>query len=121
MKKVVLDTNALFFPFQFKVNLEDEITSLIGGCDILVPRVVLKELKNLQEKGNKQAGAAMKYAERFEVLKGPSGEIGDTFILAAALKVEGILVTSDRELIGRAKEEGLQVIFLRGRQHLELK
>ncbi|MCK4747242.1 MAG: hypothetical protein KAT15_09410, partial [Bacteroidales bacterium] len=112
---------ALFYPFQFKVNLEDEITSLLGGCEIVVPRVVLKELNKLQEKGNKNAGAAMKYAERFETLKGPSGEIGDSSILAAAQSVGGILVTSDRELIGRAKEKGLRVIFLRGRQRLELK
>ena len=121
MKKVVLDTNALFYPFQFKVSLEDEIVSLLGGCKILVPRVVLKELKNLQEKGNKQAGAAMKYAERFEMLKGPPGEIGDTSILAAAVQVDGILVTSDRGLIERAKKKGLQVIFVRGKQRLELK
>lgn len=121
MKKVVLDTNALFYPFQFKVNLEDEISSLVGGCDIIVPWVVQRELRNLQAKGNKDAGAALKYSERFATFLGSSDESGDSSILAAAVELEGILVTSDRELIGRAKEKGLQVIFLRGKQRLELK
>ena len=150
MKKVVLDTNALFFPFQFKVNIENEITALVGSCDIVVPDIVLEELRNLQKKGNKNAGAALRYAERFETYQrdsptevggdpGRAGRIGkneekaqgagsypesaqgDTAILKAADALKAILVTSDKVLIGRAKEKGLQVIFLRGKQRLELK
>jgi len=130
MKKVVLDTNALFFPFQFKVNIENEITALVGSCDIVVPDIVLEELRNLQKKGNKTAGAALRYAGRFEIYQrdssaGVGGETGgvrgDTAVLDAAIDLKAILVTSDKELIGRAKKMGLQVIFLRGKQRLELK
>lgn len=49
------------------------------------------------------------------------GGKGDTAILAAAIELDAILVTSDRGLIARAKEKGLKVIFLRGKQKLELK
>jgi uncharacterized protein len=121
MSVVVLDTNALLFPFQFKVSIEEKIIDLIGGCKILVPSVVNYELKLLAARGVGGAAAAIRYAERFEILDCDPDLSGDTAILEASMKVNGILVTSDRGLIARAKEAGLKVIFLRGKQKLELK
>ncbi len=121
MIRVVLDTNALFFPFQFKIDLGNEIGSLLGRCEILVPEVVIKELKGLSEAGKRDAITALRYAERFGVLPDESGLKGDSVVLAAAESVKGVLVTSDKDLIKRAKEKGLRVVFLRGRQKLELK
>lgn len=148
MINVILDTNAVLFPFTFQVSLEDEIRQLVGGCRIFVPKVVREELEGLKKRGNRNAGAALRYAERFDISservsihdgrkemetgdglkdgtrggnKGMIGGKGDTAILAAAIELDAILVTSDRGLIARAKEKGLKVIFLRGKQKLELK
>ena len=122
MLKVVLDTNALFYPFQFKIDLEEAIINLIGACDMLIPDVVVKELISLRNQGNKFAGAALRYADRFGTIATASSidTSTDDAILATAIEISGILVTSDRELIEKAKDSGVKVIFLRGRQKLEL-
>jgi len=122
MRKVVLDTNALFYPFQFKIDIEDEIIGLIGSCEMLVPDVVVKELIVLRDKGSKLAGAALQFSNRFQK-KGSAtspGITADDAILAATQEIDGILVTSDRELKDKAKNAGVKVIFLRGKQKLEL-
>jgi uncharacterized protein len=132
MINVVLDTNAVLFPFQFKVSLEDEIRQLVGGCTIFVPEIVREELEGLRKRGIREAGAGLRYAERFETFSGATsihdggdeeiiGGRGDAGVLEASMKLEAILVTSDRGLIARAKEQGLKVIFLRGKQKLVLK
>jgi len=121
MRTVVLDSNALFFPFQFNVDLEAELRAILGGCRVMVPEVVIRELKGLVRGGKQNASAALRYAERFEVLPDDSGLKGDEGVLAAALKVDGVLVSSDRALIKRAREKGLKVIFLRERQRLDMK
>jgi len=121
MQKVVLDTNALFFPFKFSINLEEEILQLVGRCEIVVPDVAISELEKLRREGNKEAGAANKFLERFDRLTCNPAMKGDAAILDAAKNVNGILVTSDKELIRKAKAEGLKVIFLRGKQRLQIK
>lgn len=147
MKKVILDTNALLFPFQFKIDLKSELSSLLGSVEMLVPGVVIRELKGLADGGNFDARAALRYTldfpDRFTVFDDDEKESGnvaeksavvdvgdpegilksdaDAVVLSAAVKVDGILVTSDKGLIRRAKAKGLKVVFLRGRQKLELK
>ena len=121
MTSVILDTNALFYPFQFRVELEEELKILLGRCEFFVPEIVISEVKNLAKKGTQFAAAALKYAERFEILPDSSGLQGDDGVLEAARKADGLVVTSDRELISRAKDAGLQVVFLRGKNRLELK
>lgn len=122
MQKVVLDTNALFYPFQFKIDIEDEIVGLIGSCDMIVPEVVVKELIGLRDNGSTMAGAALRFSDRFRKQVSPSrpGMTADDAILVATKEVDGILVTSDRELIEKARNAGVKVIFLKGRQKLEL-
>lgn len=121
MKIAVLDSNALFFPFQFHIDLEAELIGILGDCRVMVPEVVIRELRGLASSGRKNASAALKYAERFELLTDDSGLKGDEGVLAAVQKVKGILVSSDRELIKKARTQGVRVIFLRERQKLDMK
>ena len=46
-KIIILDTNALFVPFKFKLNLDSELKRLFGDYQIIIPSCVLNELKRL--------------------------------------------------------------------------
>src|SRR2546430_10756466 len=60
---VLLDTNALLMPFQFRVNLETELNRLMGSADIAIPRPVRTELELLAER-DRNAQAALRLAAR---------------------------------------------------------
>ncbi|HHH83948.1 MAG TPA: twitching motility protein PilT, partial [Thermoplasmatales archaeon] len=44
MRTVILDTNALMIPYQSGINIEKEITRLLGICRIIVPSSVVEEI-----------------------------------------------------------------------------
>lgn len=115
MTKVVLDTNILMMPFQFKVDIEGELARHLGAVEIFVPEVCIRELSLLSDK---KAKAALELAKRFKVV--PSRGKGDEAILATALELKAVLVTNDSELRKRAKTNGLRVAYLRGKDHLEV-
>ena len=58
MRAVVLDTNALMIPYQFGINIERELTRLLGICRIIIPRTVVEEIQGLTEKKGEIGRAA---------------------------------------------------------------
>lgn len=112
MRAVVLDTNALIMPFQFKINLDDELQRIIGNPEIYVPSSVIHELERMGRKD------ALKLASRYD--KVDVDRKGDEGVLEAAERLDAIVVTNDGELKDRARKKGIPVAFLRGRTHLEL-
>ncbi|UCG68998.1 MAG: twitching motility protein PilT [Thermoplasmata archaeon] len=112
---VILDTNALLMMFEYRINLEDELTGLLGTYEILIPTAVLHELRYLQ---NSQAKAAYKFAERYRTIE--SVNKGDEAILSLAIKLNAVVVTNDRELRRRLKENELRVIYIRQRSYLAM-
>jgi len=112
MTKVVLDANSLLMPFQFSVNLDQEIKRLIGNARIYVPSSVIDELNTLDEK------AALELSEKYRRVQ--VEKEGDDGVLEAASKLDGLVVTNDKELKKRALEQGNPVAFLRSKSHLEL-
>lgn len=115
MTNVVLDTNALLMPFQFKIDLENELVRLLGAIDIFVPEICIHELEMLRDR---LAPAALELARRFKVV--PSVGRGDDAVLALAGELRAIIVTNDAALRSRAKSAGLKVAYMRGRDHLAL-
>jgi len=112
---VVLDTNALLMVFQFNVNMESELTRLLGKYEVVVPSTVKKELKSL---GNKYAKSALSFSERYRTVNAEGNP--DDSILELAEKEKGIVLTNDKILKKRLREKGITVIFLRGKNHLEI-
>ena len=49
---IILDSNAIIMLFEFSINLEDQLTDLLGKYKIIIPRSVYNELKFLSESGN---------------------------------------------------------------------
>ena len=115
---MLLDTNALFMPFQMGLDLEAEIGREMGRCRIAVPHVVLAEIRAMRG-SVKDGPAALQYASRFDTV--PTEGLGDDAIVACAKRTDGIVVTGDRELIKRLRAEGLRVLRPRQRKRLELR
>jgi rRNA-processing protein FCF1 len=115
VKAVVLDANALLMPFQFRMNLDKEISRLLGEIRVLVPSSVLHEISRLK---TREAKAAMALARKYEVVE--TELAGDDGVLDVAVRNEAAVVTNDRELMSRLKEVGLPVVRLRSERYLVL-
>jgi rRNA-processing protein FCF1 len=113
VRAVVLDANALMMPFQFRLNLDRELERLLGQVSVLVPSSVVAELSGLDER---DAKAALALAGKYEVVETASR--GDDAVLEVAVGRDAALVTNDRELISRAKAQGVPVIRLRSNRYL---
>jgi uncharacterized protein len=112
---VLLDTNALLMPFQFRVNLETELQRLLGVSDLAVPRPVLTELELLAER-DRDAQAALRLAARYRVIDALGS--ADDALLDLAQRQRAVVVTNDQPLLDRLRAESIPRIFLRSRSHL---
>ncbi len=122
-KIVVLDSSAILMPFEFSIDLENELTRLLGKYKMVIPSPIIEELKFLSEngKGRKKtfAKASFEIIEKYAIAEAGNTR-GDDSVLFLAKELNGIVVTNDRELRKRAKEVGLHTIFLRNKSKLVL-
>ncbi len=124
MKKIILDTNFLMIPFQFKVDIISEIDRI---CDVkyslCIIDLTLKELKGIVEKQKGRNKDAAKLALKLIALKGfrliKSGKVkdADSAILEIATK-DHVVCTQDMNLKRKLREKGIRIITLRSRKHL---
>ena len=112
---VILDTNALLMQFEFKINLKEELTKLLGAYEIQIPSSVLNELENLKDK---YSSSAFEFALKYKVIK--TEKKGDESILTMAKELNAVVVTNDRILRKRLKLNGIRVIYLRQKSYLAL-
>ncbi len=115
VRALVIDANGLMMPFQFRLNLDREITRLLGEVPVLVPESVLGELDRL---GTKEAKAALALAHKYDVVATELN--GDDAVIDVAERHSGAVLTNDRELIGRLKERAIPVLRLRSGHFLVL-
>ena len=114
IKRIVLDSNALMMPFQFKMNLDMEIQRLVGNVEIFVPSCVLGELKRMKEN---EAKAALALASKYPVVE--TAARGDAGVLEAAKTKEAAVLTNDQDFIDILKKSSIPVIRMRSRQRLD--
>ena len=121
-KTVILDSSAVMMLFEFSIDLEDELTRLLGRFHVVVPGPIVKELRYLSEQGNGKkrltAKPALKLIKKYETVDAKG--TGDDAVLLLAQKLNGIIVTNDRDLRKKAKNSSLRTIFLRGKKKLML-
>lgn len=111
---VILDSNALLMPFQFKIDIQSEIEMLLGKVSIVVPSCVVEELSRMNLPA---ARGALRYAKRFIIVQ--SRAKGDRGVIEVAKKQKAAVVTNDQELIRILKKSSILVIRMRGRQKLD--
>jgi rRNA-processing protein FCF1 len=119
---VLLDTNLLLLPHQFGVDVFAEIGRLVPEKhDVATLSSVVDELRGLV--GPSTDGVAANVAlelireKGVEVISTEGG--ADDSILEYARGGGAIVGTNDRQLKARLKAAGVEVLCMRGRDHLE--
>ena len=122
MPVVAVDTNMLLAPFQFGVDVFEEIRRLVPGAKIVVLKNSIGELDKIAKQGVKErkyVALAKKLLDvnRVEIIN--RGGSVDSELLRLAK--EGVIIaTNDKELKRKVWDAGGRVIALRERNRLEL-
>ncbi len=124
---VILDSNFLFVPLRFGVDIFGEVERLLGPLVVcLVPAAVLAELGRLRGESSpglvREIDFALELAGRCRVLEGDrlEGESVDDLILRLAVGGGYLVATNDGGLRRRLRGEGVAVVFLRQKAYLEV-
>jgi rRNA-processing protein FCF1 len=125
--KVILDSNALFVPLQFRIDIFEQLQTLLNvKFEPLVLSSVMKELGTIAEKSppkmRKQALYALKLAEKCVVLdvkEETEGSPDDT-IVEAARKLNCPVFTNDKKLRKKLRNINVPVIYVRQKSRLEI-
>ena len=125
--KIIFDSNALFVPLQFKIDIFEELKTLLNvNLEFILPSPILQELKMLAEKKSpimrKNASYALKLAEKCKLLNVPRDFSGspDDAVVEAARRGNSAVFTNDRQLKKRLRNINVPVIYVRQKSRLEI-
>ena len=122
--RVLLDTNALLMPVQFRIDLYDELMGLFGDFEPITLEEVVGELSGLARGRGRDAAAArvgLALARRSTVVPSESAaEHVDDRVIEYARREGCSVVTNDRELRNALLREGIDVVSMRRARTLEL-
>ncbi len=122
--ELIVDTNVLLYTAKYKLDLQKLIRSKFGLISIIVPNVVVYELKNLANASEKKserdaAHLALLIIKHNKLpsikLSGPA----DTAIAEWAVKSKASVLTNDLKLRYRLKELGAKVFCLRQKEMIQ--
>ena len=124
MKKIILDTNFLLIPSEFKVDIFTEIQKvvpfqyelyIIDGTIAELHKII--EGRGVKSKDKLNAKIGLQLVEQKKVVKIESqGHVDDVIVDIA--DSDTIVATSDRELRRRLRAKGIHLISLRKKQYL---
>jgi rRNA-processing protein FCF1 len=125
--KVILDSNALLVPLQFKIDILEELKTLLKmNFEPVLLLQVQKELERLAEKGSptmqRKASYALKLSERCKLMRIDKKSVfsSDDAIVEAAGEWNCPVFTNDRELRKRLRNINVPVIYVRQKSRLEI-
>ena len=109
-------------PFQFNIDIIDELEKALPSYKLSTPKFVINELKNLKKKLKGKNRVAVEIAikiansEKIEIKNIPlkNNETVDD----ALLRVSTVLATNDSELKKRARKKGITVVYLRQKKYV---
>ena len=125
-RRVILDSNFLFVPLYFKIDVFEEIESLIGKFEPVVLSTTIEELKGIVEKGSEKmrrnVNLALNLARRCTILNVSRGsyESNDDVIVRVAKDNGYAVATNDKNLRRKLRSKGVATIYVRERSKLEL-
>lgn len=125
--KVILDSNFLFIPAKFQIDVFEELAKLLNQrFEPVLLSSIYQELKTMAEKGapsrRKQASLVLKLAEKCKLVNVEKHleETNDDVILRIATLWKSPVATNDRELRRKLRVRAIPVIYLRSKNRLEL-
>jgi len=125
--KVILDSNALLVPLQFKIDVFSDLERLLNrSFEVILLSPVKRELEALARKGSpkmrKNASYALKLAKkcRYVEVDFPASELTDDVIVKIAEEWKSPVFTNDRKLKQRLRDISVPVIYVRQKSRLEI-
>jgi rRNA-processing protein FCF1 len=122
--KVILDSNALFVPLEFKIDIFEELGQLLKrNAEFILLSPVKQELEVLaageSPKIRRQASFALHLAEKCKLVAVEDlGETTDDVIIRVAKNWNSPVFTNDRALKRRLRDISVPVIYLRQKSRL---
>lgn len=125
--KVILDSNFLFIPSQFRLDVFEELRKLLNKrFEPILLSSTYEEVLRISQHGapkeRQHALLALRLAEKCRIVhiqKG-SGETHDDLIVRIAKEWNCPVATNDRELRKKLRKVNVTTIFLRQKAYLEL-
>lgn len=124
--KIILDSNALFVPLQFRIDIFEELKKLLKTrFEPVVLSPILQELRKLAEDGSpkmrKDASIALSLVEKCTIgkLADDSMDHPDDAIVRVASEWKCPVFTNDRQLRKRLRDINVPVIYVRQKSRLE--
>jgi rRNA-processing protein FCF1 len=124
--KVILDSNALFVPLEFKIDIFEELRRLLNrNVEFVLLSPVKHELEMLasgnEPKFCRQADFALRLAEKCKLVAVEDcGEAVDDVIMRIAKSWSAPVFTNDRLLRRRLRDISVPVIYLRQKSRLDI-
>jgi rRNA-processing protein FCF1 len=121
--KILVDSNALFVPFQFKIDIFEELKTLLNrNFELVLLFPIHEELELIANKDSpkmrKQASSALKLAEKCTLYECGFAGSPDDAIVKMAREWNCIVFTNDRELRKRLRNINVPVIYVRQKSRL---
>ena len=125
MKKIILDTNFLLIPIQFRVDIFSEFNRICHfNYKLFIFESSIYELKNIMENQRGTSKKAAQFAlkliklKNIEIIKSEKKDV-DSLILDNFAK-DSVIATQDINLKKQLLEKGASVIILRQKKYLQL-
>ncbi len=125
--KIILDSNALFVPLQFKIDVFTELEKLLNkNIELILLSPVKNELEMLTRKSSpemtKKAKFALSLASKCTYIKVPKKrlELTDDAILRIAKQWNSPVFTNDKALKEKLRDISVPVIYVRQKSRLEI-
>jgi len=125
--KIILDSNFLLVPTQFKIDIFEGIMNLLNqNYESIVLSTTMDELQSIAERGapklRKQAEMALKLAEKCDLINvdRERNETNDDVIIRVAKQMKCLVATNDSELRKRLRNISIPVVYVRQKSRLEL-
>jgi hypothetical protein len=122
MKRIILDTNFLTIPYQFNIDIFEEIGRVVeGNYELTTLDCVVEELKKLKKFRGKSAAAAkvgliLIKEKNVKVIKTNEKKVDNTIYKIADSNT--IVATNDRDLIRKLKSKNIKILYLRGKKRI---
>lgn len=123
MKKIILDTNFLLIPAQFKVDIFSEIDRIcLFNYKLYILDKTIDELKEIIAKQKGKHKEAAKIAlqlikkQNINVIKTEDGKVDE--LILGLLGKDCVLATQDNILRRKAVKKGIKTIVLRSKKYL---
>ena len=124
--RVILDSNALFVPIQLKIDIFQELKTLLNrNFELVLLKPIQQELERLAREGSpqtrKKALYALKLAEKCRIVDVKEDAASpDDIILQTASRWSYPVFTNDRELREKLRNINVPVIYVRQKSRLEI-